>query len=471
MDKKQIDALVNEKEQLYSQLKKSNSEILKLSGQIKASKLELKGVEHENFDLKSESEKLKKNLLNFEKEKLKYLESLNEINLKFSNLNEELKIKDLSIIDCKKKYIESETRLKDLSRLYENTRTDRNLYSKHLIESKDEIKEIKTKIDSFVNLEQNLEKSIKKKNVTLVRLKKDNVEFKQKSTKLVSKLDKNQLLLNDFRAKIDLLELNESKYLKIISFLENRCDSLEINGKKLDTERNILGSQLVRRNDEISLLNEKVRLLENVLKRGEICYQKLQEELRLSKNQLKMVKKQKDFFKSDKKLVKDLKRELMLNERDLIIEKAKRSAFEKIQKSINIHRWRKLRGCDPSAYELILKVNILQKSLIYKSEQLVCMELKFQEKDRLFVELNQYFSRRVLSDESSEIIEKYKTSLSNTSRKLKSFIAENNMLTDLTTKQKLELSNAQEELKEIKMKYLSLKSSKVHLGLRKQQNT
>lgn len=35
-------------------------------------------------------------------------------------------------------------------------------------------------------------------------------------------------------------------------------------------ERDVLGSQLVRRNDEIALLNEKIRILQSTLARGKL---------------------------------------------------------------------------------------------------------------------------------------------------------------------------------------------------------
>lgn len=36
---------------------------------------------------------------------------------------------------------------------------------------------------------------------------------------------------------------------------------------------------------------------------------------------------------------------------------------------MNIHRWRKLEGSDPSTYEMIQKIQTLQKRLIAKTEE------------------------------------------------------------------------------------------------------
>lgn len=48
---------------------------------------------------------------------------------------EDIKIREMQIFDYKKKIAESETKLKQQQNLYEAVRSDRNLYSKNLIEA------------------------------------------------------------------------------------------------------------------------------------------------------------------------------------------------------------------------------------------------------------------------------------------------------------------------------------------------
>lgn len=48
---------------------------------------------------------------------------------------EEVKVREMSIFDYKKKIAEAETKLKQQQNLYEAVRSDRNLYSKNLIEA------------------------------------------------------------------------------------------------------------------------------------------------------------------------------------------------------------------------------------------------------------------------------------------------------------------------------------------------
>jgi len=64
-------------------------------------------------------------------------------------------------------------------------------------------------------------------------------------------------------------------------------------------ERDILGTQLIRRNDELALLYEKIKILQSKLARGEVQYQERLEDIRLlkfkigdHKSELRIIKSQ-----------------------------------------------------------------------------------------------------------------------------------------------------------------------------------
>ena len=65
---------------------------------------------------------------------------------------EDVKTREMQIFDSKKRIAESETRLKQQQNLYEACRADRNLYSKNLIESQDEITEMKDRNKIILSL-------------------------------------------------------------------------------------------------------------------------------------------------------------------------------------------------------------------------------------------------------------------------------------------------------------------------------
>lgn len=67
---------------------------------------------------------------------------------------------------------------------------------------------------------------------------------------------------------------------------------------------------------------------------------------------------------------------------------------EELENPLNVHRWRKLEGSDPSTYELIQKIQTLQKRLIAKTEEVVEKDLLIQEKEKLYIELKNILARQ-----------------------------------------------------------------------------
>lgn len=59
---------------------------------------------------------------------------------------DEVKMKEMQLLQLKKKIAENDSKLKQQQTLYEAVCSDRNLYSKQLIEARDEITEMKRKL-------------------------------------------------------------------------------------------------------------------------------------------------------------------------------------------------------------------------------------------------------------------------------------------------------------------------------------
>lgn len=67
-----------------------------------------------------------------------------------------------------------------------------------------------------------------------------------------------------------------------------------------------------------------------------------------------------------------IRRELYHIQRELLRERTRCKALEEeLENPMNIHRWRKLEGSDPSTYEMIQKIHTLQRRLIGKTEEVI----------------------------------------------------------------------------------------------------
>jgi hypothetical protein len=68
--------------------------------------------------------------------------------------------------------------------------------------------------------------------------------------------------------------------------------------------------------------------------------------------------------------------------------------IEELESPMNIHRWRRLAGSDPTTYELITKIQTLQKRLIAKTEEVFEKELVIGQKEKLYNEVKQILQRQ-----------------------------------------------------------------------------
>ena len=109
------------------------------------------------------------------------------------------------------------------------------------------------------------------------------------------------------KAKIDAQENEEKKLLKIIQ----EADAERLRQKKqLDQviqERDILGTQLVRRNDELALLYEKIKIQQSTLNKGEIQYKSRIEDLNILKLEIKRLRSEKKILSIKVANVDDLR--------------------------------------------------------------------------------------------------------------------------------------------------------------------
>lgn len=90
------------------------------------------------------------------------------------------------------------------------------------------------------------------------------------------------------------------------------------------------------------------------------------------------------------------------------------------------YRWRKLEGSDPSTFEMIQKIQTLQKRLISKTEEVVERDLLIQEKEKLYVELKNILARQP-GPEVAEQLSTYQANMREKNKQMKSMASELNV--------------------------------------------
>ena len=122
----------------------------------------------------------------------------------------------------------------------------------------------------------------------------------------------------------------------------------------------MLGTQLIRRNDELALLYEKIKLQFSRLQTGEVAFKNLEDEIRNLRIHHKATRRESERNKQKGNTVDGIKRKIYTVQRELLHERTKVKALsEELENPMNLQRWRKLGGADPAIGELILKVGVV----------------------------------------------------------------------------------------------------------------
>jgi len=223
------------------------------------------------------------------------------------------------------------------------------------------------------------------------------------------------------------------------------------------SQRDILGTQLIRRNDELALLYEKVKIQQNTLQNGEIAYKERLEEIRTLKIHIASLNRELEIGKNKVTSIDERQREVLDLQRELLQERTKVKALsEELENPQNIHRWRKLEGSDPSQVEMQAKVKALQRRFIAKTEEAVEKDLQIHDKEKMFMELQNILASQP-GPAAAEEVAMMQQALKEKTRTMKAMAAELNMYHAQVHDYKDDLDRLLRELQQMKRRYFEQK--------------
>ncbi|KAA3681886.1 uncharacterized protein DEA37_0001635 [Paragonimus westermani] len=490
-DRRACDELAKEREQLNKNLTRAAAQTNKQTNLLKMHEVSKQNLEQEIVNYRDEAQKQRKIIYKLERERDRYITDASELTQRVLQNMDELKYREMQIFENKKRIAEAETKLKQQQNLYEAVRSDRNLYSKNLIEAQDDIAEMKRKLKILTHQIDQLKDDIATKEATLVKENLDRQRVEKEKEQLTKELQRMRVQATENRAYIEAQEAEESKLLKIVAEAEQERLKEKKEHEQVISERDILGSQLVRRNDELALLYEKIRIQQSILSKGERQYNQRLRDLNLLKQEVRKLRREKAVLQCTASKVEDLKTEVHRVQRELVRERTRAKALEEeLQNPVNVHRWRKLEvrfncnsqlnkytktvklphsGSDPSTYEMILKIQALQKRLISKTEEVVEKELLIQEKEKLYIELKHILARQP-GPEVAEQLNIYQVMIKEKTKQIKSMAAEMNLYENQIVQYKGELDILNRELQDLKKKYFSQKKRQMDPDLFENSN-
>jgi len=356
-DKKHVDELARERDILNKNYLKASAATSKQLDLVRLHEQNKKNLEQEIASYRDESTKQRKIIFQLEKEREKYINETSDLNHRLNNLMEDIKIKKMEINESQKKISEANARLKQQQGLYEACRSDRNLYLKNLMEAQDDTAEMKKKLKIMTHQIDQFKEEIGNKESAIVRVNLEHTRIEKEKESLRGEMQRMRKCLAESRTQLNGMEKEINNLQQVIRDADDDKKNQQKELDRVTTERDILGTQLVRRNDELTLLHEKTKLQQSTLMKGEEHYKSRQDDIRVMKLELSKMRREKRILLQSVKSSEELRRQVFTTQRELLRERTRcRALEEELENPMNIHRWRRLEGSDPSSFELIQQV-------------------------------------------------------------------------------------------------------------------
>lgn len=288
----------------------------------------------------------------------------------YKRICDEMKIRDSQANEFAQTIVEYEDGIKEEKQTHDVRRIEKNNTLKQL---RDEQREV----ERFENVRQSLQSEIDAlRSVVVIKdsalVKENNDHKKEQAQKEVyaDEISKMKRIIAEGENTIETLQSEVRQLGTAIRKLDDSAVLQRREHEQIINERDILGTQLIRRNDELALLYEKIKILQSTLRRGELQYTARLDDIRLMTIKIRDLQRQLTIARSGQSNIEGLNRNLINLERELVRERVRVKALcDELENPVNVHRWRKLEGTDPMAHELIQKIHILQKRLLLKTEE------------------------------------------------------------------------------------------------------
>ncbi|KAM3957974.1 cilia- and flagella-associated protein 58 [Aphomia sociella] len=456
-DRRDIENLNREKDILNKNMQKIQNEALENLQMLHLQEQRRKQLEHEIEMNATQINKQRLLIRQLEKDKDRMLEETIALNEKIDEISEEVRLRTADILDLKKALREETMKSRKLSVALDATRAERNMLHKNYTEALDEIQDLKQKLKMLAYQIEQLKEDISGKETGLKTCEGALAKCHKKNEQLRTEVQSGVAKLSEARADITALRQEEARLNRIVQEGDTARAKLMKDLEGLMNERDVVGAQLVRRNDEISLLYEKIRILEVTLHRGERQYEQRVEDIRLLRLEIIRLRKDKNLLSKGIENMTDLRLEVFNLERELGRERLRVRALEEaLETPLNVHRWRKLQGTDPESVQLTQKLRLTQKKVLAQSEMLVLKDRELKETRNLYSAVKDMLALQP-SPDIQQTLNRTQRALAQRTTKMKCLIAELSMREKQVTDLKLELERANNDLHSFKQRYYEMK--------------
>lgn len=400
--KEELDKLITQKKQgLYNY----KYELLGLERDIKKSANQIAGTQRE---LKRLGERL--DAVKAQQEK--YTADASLAHAKFYQSIENLRVKNYLIAELQGNNKELGKKLKQQKALYEAVRNDRNVYSKTLIDLKDEIIEFNKSYTALNHQVKHIKEEINYKAGEVIRLtkghefvKNENEDAKTRKAVLKSKIKNTEQNIKFYQA-----EINNLKVLITEANIEKRK---KVNVQEnIAAERDLLSIQIFKREEEMGKLSERLKSIETELLLDQGHYNELERRLNALHKDIAERREAQLELRTQLAGYLPLRVETIGVRKELLDTQGRTAAMEhQLSIPLNLHRWRALEATQPEKYTKILKLQKMQRKLIEKTTEVSRMQGEIEAREKELNKLKMEAARNVHAsnqEHAEEVREKIK---------------------------------------------------------------
>merc|ERR1712060_18876 len=158
----------------------------------------------------------------------------------------------------------------------------------------------------YIQIDQ-LKEEIKEKDKAMIMEHVDHQFIAKETEKTNHNLAKHHEQQKKTQQAVELQQQEIKKLESTIQEAEVERQNQRKEFEAVTSERNILGTQLIRRNEELALLQEKIKIQESTLKKGEVQYSNRVGEIKKQKDNIGQLKLKLYVAKQQAENIDDLK--------------------------------------------------------------------------------------------------------------------------------------------------------------------
>lgn len=318
--------------------------------------------------------------------------------------------------------------------------------------------------------------------------KKSNTDIKHKAKTIASlenTIEEMQHQSSQYKKSLEKMKVENSNVLKDINDSQKIIIGLEQEKKDFEHVTDALREQIANKDvallkescavnkekalkdayvEDISVLKKKIVQNEETIqsnfsdaRRLETAMRKLEDAAATQKREYDHALHERDVLGTSLVQQAEVSKQLMALQKDYMREQQKVKALsDELETPLNVHRWHKLEGSDPEAYELLQQLQILQKRLLQKSDEVVYRNAIIRDLENRQLSLEQELARRPGPD-VAEKLNFYKSDVIHKEKQIKAFTAELNMHQTQVHNFKNEIERLETELFDYKRRYFEQK--------------